>query len=331
MKTLLRLFAGIAIIALLLWCFGTAGLVEAIANLRPFYLGVYLLLAVAVLVGYSLRWRLVARAVGRTPSLGRLFATRLAGDAIGNLVPSGKLAGEPLRIALLRANGVGGAEASAGVAMDRLLELIGNVLSVVAYTMVFWLARGEGVPERPLQLLVGIVAVAMAGIGAPLVLWSRNLRPFAFLYGERARRAFPRFRSWMEALERTEDHLIAFLRDHPQALLRGVLASVAIETLIVVEYHFLLASFGVSIGLPALLLVILGSGVARAAPTPAGLGALEATQVGALSLVGGRPEVGLVVGLVLRLHETFWMMIGLSALYAQGGTLGRLRASESTG
>src|SRR6185295_5777631 len=102
MKTLLRLLGGLAMIALLLWWFGTAGLAEAIGHLRPLYLCVYLLLAVAVLVGYSLRWRLVARAVGRTPSLARLVATRLAGDAIGGLVPSAKLAGEPVRIALLR-------------------------------------------------------------------------------------------------------------------------------------------------------------------------------------------------------------------------------------
>lgn len=329
MKRPFGLVLGIAILVVLLWRFGIHDLAQAFTHLRPGYLLIYIALAGVVLIGYSLRWRLVARAVGHRPPLARLIAARLAGDAVGALVPSGKLAGEPVRIALLRANGIAGAEAGASVTIDRLIEMMGNMVCVAAYAGVFWLTRGAHVPERAPLLLVAGVMAGLFSLGVPLVLWREGRRPVALLYRSSTLRALPRLGPWLSALELTEDRLIGFMRGHPEKVLIGLLASLAIELLIVVEYHFLLASFDVSIDLPTLLLVLLGTGAARFAPTPAGLGALEAAQVGAIALAGGRPETGLVVGVVLRLHETLWMLVGLIALYAQGTTLGRLRASAS--
>lgn len=325
-KKLIPALVGIAVLAALLWRFGGAGLADASAGVRPSLLAFYLVLAIAVLLGYALRWWVVARAIGRAPSFARLVIARLAGDAVGGLVPSAKLAGEPIRIALLRAHGVPVIEAGAGVAVDRLLELAGNACSVVAYATVFLLSRDSRLGDR--TLLVS-AAVLLAWMAVPFAFWRRGRRPFAPFYAPALRRAVPRLIPWMVAVERTEDRLIGLLRERPGDVVRGLLASLAIEGLIVVEHYFLLASFGVFVGLPTLLLVVLGSGVARAVPTPAGLGALEASQVGAIALAGGRPETGLLVGIVLRLHESFWMLLGLGALYAQGVSGGRLRAVVS--
>ena len=73
------------------------------------------------------------------------------------------------------------------------------------------------------------------------------------------------------------------------------------------------------------------TGAARMAPTPAGLGALEATQVGVFALADGRLESGLVSGMAVRMHETLWMTIGFAVLYAQGASLRRLRAAPTPG
>jgi len=72
--------------------------------------------------------------------------------------------------------------------------------------------------------------------------------------------------------------------------------------------------FGLSIPLSLLLLSSFGIGVARAVPVSAALGSLEATQVGIFTLGGRTLGLGLAVGLVLRLAETFWILIGLACL-----------------
>ena len=73
-------------------------------------------------------------------------------------------------------------------------------------------------------------------------------------------------------------------------------------------------------------MVLLGTGAARAAPTPAGLGALEVTQVALVGAAAGRPELGFVVAMIVRLHETLLLIVGLAVLSAAGLSLGRLRA-----
>ena len=136
----------------------------------------------------------------------------------------------------------------------------------------------------------------------------------------------PRLHGWMDGLRKIEDHLVRFFREHPRAFLLGVLGSLPIEAVTLLQYHALLAAFGVALDLPDAVLVLLGSGVARAVPAPAALGALEATQVALVGAASGRPELGFVVGVILRLHETLLLALGLVALSYQGVSLARLRA-----
>jgi uncharacterized protein (TIRG00374 family) len=322
MKRSIPLVLGLAALGYLFWRFGLDDVRRAFGHAHPGLLIVYLMLALVVLAGYCARWKLVAATFGRQLPWRRLLEARLAGDAVGWLVPSAKLAGEPVRVALVMREGLRAPEASAGVAIDRLLELIGNMICVLAYVSVFSLARAGG---SPAHVAGAAVLAGLAALAVPLVLLFAGRRPLAPLYGERARGAFPRLVRSMDVLRATEDHLSGFFRDHPAAFLRGLLVSLLVEALIIVEYHFLLRTFGVEIGIPVLLMVLLGSGLAHVLPTPAGIGALEASQVAVLAITQGAPAEGLVVGVVLRLHETLWIAAGLAVLAwsgVAGGLLG---------
>jgi uncharacterized protein (TIRG00374 family) len=289
-------------------------------------LAVYALLTALVVLGYALRWRLVARAVGDDPPLGRLVSARLAGDALGSLVPSAKLAGEPLRVALARCDGTPTAQTAAGVAIDRLLEWIGNTLAVMAYVMFFGLLRGAAHVGQARTTLAAVMAVLLVALAALIVRLRRGARPLAPLYGARARAVAPRLAAWMDGAYQIEEHLGRFFRDHPRPFLLGVLCSGLIEALCVVQYHALLAAFGIELELPTLLLVLLGSGVAGAMPAPAALGALEAIQVAVVGTAAGRPDLGFVVGVIVRLHETLLLALGLLVLSYRGISVARLRA-----
>jgi len=315
----LALLAGGAVFALLLWWFGVDGVVAALRQARPLGLAWYATLSALVLLLVAVRWRLVARALGGAPPLARLAAARLAGDAVGALLPLTRLGGDPLRAVLVRDASPSLAAAGAGVAIDRLLELVGNMLAVIAYVAIFALSRAEAAPA-PRTL-----AVAMAGLLLPLVallvMLARGVRPLAPLHGARARRLLPRLARWFDGLRRVEDHLLTFFAAHRGTFVAGLALAVGTEGVIVAQYHALLGAFGVGLDLPVLLLVLIGGGVARAVPAPAGLGALEAVQVLAVGAATGRADLGFVVALLVRLHETLLLLAGLAALALFGVSL----------
>lgn len=324
------LVIGLGALVLMCWRFGLAELVTALGHASRGYLLIYFCAACAVRFGYSWRWCVVARALGESLPLARFVPARMAGDALGALFP-GRIGGDPLRAAFVYSRGVGGTHASAGVAIDRVMELIGNTLCAVAYVTVFSFAHRSGSAHRAAEILITTMLLLLLALVIPLIMLRYGHQPLAPLYWCAARAGLPRLRRWSTALRETESHLMLFFGAHPGTFIWGLLASLVIEGLIIVEYHFLLASFGLVLDLPTLLMVLVAGGLAQAVPTPGGVGALEASQVTLLAVVAGRPDVGFVVGMVLRLHETLWLALGLAALSLQGVSLARLRSLASAG
>jgi uncharacterized protein (TIRG00374 family) len=302
---------GLAALAGLGWWFGWHGVVEALHHATPAGLAVYLALTVIVWCGYTARWWLVARGVGGETAPARMFGARLAGDAVGALVPSARLAGEPVRIALVRGARTPTAAAAAGVALDRLLELVGNMLAVLAYVAVFSWSRGATHAPWALALTMLVLLVMLA---FPLRDLRRGRPPFGLLRRFAPQRFSARVQPWLAGLARVEQHVGEMVRAQPRRLLAGLLLTIVIELVIVAQYHALLAAFGVRLELPALLLVLLSGGLANAAPTPAGLGAMEAAQVVAVGAATGRPELGFIVGVIVRLHSLLLLAAGGAAL-----------------
>jgi len=327
MTQLLRalwLLVGIAALGWLCARFGLADVGAALNRVNLVDAGIYVCAAVAVLLGYSVRWQLVLRAMGARLPLGRLVAARLAGDAVGALVPGGKVGGDPVRVALIVGNQVTGVRASAGVAIDRVLELIGNCVCAIVCVSIFSLTRTVGTPQGTPLLLLGTMVVPLLALVVIVCTLRAGRRPFTPLF-ESLARAVPRVGGVLAVVRQTEDQLIEFFRDHPTAFVAGLLGSLLIELVVIVEYHFLLAAFGMALDLPTLLMTVLASGLSRVVPTPAGLGALEASEVTVLGLASGRPEVGFVVGMVMRLHETLWTTLGMLVLLVRGTSFARLR------
>jgi uncharacterized protein (TIRG00374 family) len=310
----LRLLVPLVSLAALVCWFGWRPLAQAIAHASAPALLAYLGLTAVIVCGYALRWRVIATALGVCPPFVRLLAARLAGDAVGSLVPSAKLAGEPLRIAMVRDAATPTAQSTAAVAMDRLLEVIGNIIAVGAYVAVLYAVRSRASAGHMPLALAATTAVVGVALAALLVRLRRGGRPFAALYGVRARTLAPKLATWMDGVRTVEHHLTTCIREHPRAVILGVLGSVIIETLTVAQYHTLLAAFGVHLGLPTLFLVLLGGGIANAVPVPAGLGALEVAQVAVVGAASGRPDIGFVVGAIIRLHSTLLLALGLAAL-----------------
>jgi uncharacterized protein (TIRG00374 family) len=287
---------------------GRAALGQVSLVRLPIYFG----LSLTVMALRALRWRLVLRRMGADLGLVHLGRLWLAGRATGSLIPSGTFAGEPVRAELLRASGVPLATAAGAVALDRVLELCGNMVAGPASVAV---ALAFGVGSRLAVALM--TALGAFGLGTAIFVYVRAT------HGRPAIMAlFPIHRlSRFRLLERPVGHLAradAALHDligaHPRLVPAGIGFSLAIECVQLLELAALFMVFGLAIPLSLLLLSSFGIGVARVVPVSAALGSLEATQVGIFTLGGRTLGLGLAVGLVLRIAETFWILAGLACL-----------------
>ncbi len=277
-------------------------------------LPVYLALWLATVVLHAFRWQMILRRLGTDVPLARLTRLWLAARAVGAVVPSGTLGGEPVRVRLLTANGMTGARAAGAVALDRALELAGNMI-VGPLCIAGAIALGAAGPGT---------AMAIAAVGALVGLLVLGLVYARGMHGRPA--LVPLLgpllplvpRRWKEPLVQHTVRADAALRDtlatHPGLVPTGIGVSLAIEALHLFELAALFAVFALAVPLPLLLLSSMGIGIAHAVPVTAALGTLEATQIG-LFAVGGEPlATGIGVAVALRLAETFWILVGLGCL-----------------
>lgn len=328
MASLASLAAGLAAVVVLGWQFGTGDVVTALRRADLLLLPASVAAGAMVRLGYALRWRASAVVLGVRASLPRLVRARLAGDALGAVLPAGRISGDPLRAALLCAEGQRAATAATSVALDRFMEWIGNTACAVGCVTIFVLSRAA--TERTVWiLLLGMVAL-LGALVTPLLLLRRGQRPFQLLHRLTPRLSWPRLRRWLGLLHETETQLIGFFRDHQRVFTAGAAVSLLIEAVILVEYRMFFSAFGIALDWPTLMIVVVTGGLARCVPIPAGVGALEASQVGLLAVTAGDAGLGFLVGIVIRLHEVLWTLLGFAALVA-GGHIERLKLNVTAG
>lgn len=311
----LSALAGLVILIGLFAHFGITDVVAALERATPSALLLYLALSLLILWAFGMRWHRIAATLGTDVPLRRLLVVRVVSDAVSSLFPPGRLTGDSLRVGLLHAGGTPGATAGAGVMLDRFCEAAGNLLAAVTYTSLVALnSSGHAVG---LELGAATAGVLLLLVLAIVVLLYFGIHPMSPPLRPLVRRV-SRLQPAYDALVRVEQQTHQSLRQHPAVFLQGLALSVAIEVAIGAQYWVMLHAFAIDLTLPQLGMVILGSGLARATPAPASLGALEASQVALLGTLGVAPQFGFVVGAVLRLHETLWLAVAALLAFGSG-------------
>jgi hypothetical protein len=284
----------------------------------PAALPVYLALWSATVLLHAVRWRMVLRRLGTELPLARLARLWLAARAVGSVVPSGTLGGEPIRARLLTAAGMPAASAAGAVALDRSLELAGNMIVgplCVGAALALGAGSGSGMATVAVGGLVGLVLLV-----AIYVLSARGRPALVPLFGPPFWFLPRRWRTWLQAhAARADTALQDVLATHPGLVPAGVAVSLAIEGLHLFELAALFAVFALAVPLPLLLLSSMGIGVAHAVPVTASLGTLEATQVGLFTMGGAPLATGLAVAVAIRLAETLAILVGLACLATAPG------------
>ncbi len=327
-RRLLTLLPWIIAPLLLAWVLRNVPLDEAWAIARqltlPELLGLAALNAL-VLLSFSGRWWIILRSQGyRLPYL-RLAGYRLAAFGVTYFTPGPQFGGEPLQVYLPeKRDGVPRSTAVAAVALDKALELLVN-FAFLAGGVALIVQRGLLSPNAGQTALAAAVALlllpplflaAVAAGGYPLTrlaraalwpvhLWRRS-RPNPGAASEPSRLEY-----LVNGVAASERQVMAFCRQQPAALATATGITLLSWVGMGAEYWLALQALDIPLSPIQTIIALTAARVAFLAALPAGLGALEASQVLIFGALGVNPAAGLSLSLLIRLRDVTIATIGV--------------------
>ena len=248
------------------------GVVAALEHARLWLVLAALALHLTGLVITGERWRVVIAALGSRLSLWRTILINLAGIFVRNATPATGLGGDASRIALLRADGVPLAQATAAFAWVRLAEVppLGLVVVLSAPAVAALAARSH----TALTIVGSLLAAGLA------VAWVVRRRIRARV---------------LELWERTE-HLRIDRGSAGLAVFYATLAQV--ET--VARQIVVAAAFGLPLTIQQSATITAMSIVGGFVPTIGSIGAIDGSLVAGLMLFGATADSAIAITLVGR-------------------------------
>jgi uncharacterized protein (TIRG00374 family) len=207
---------------------------------------------------------------------------------------------------------VPGSVGAASVALDKAIELLGN-FTFLAFGAVV-IARFGLFSDRSgvlLQLLaVGLLLLPLLFLAAA---W-RGVRPLTWLLSRLPAGFTTRIRLLQKFTELTagiEDQVVAFCQDHILALAAAMLVSLVTWLVLLTEYWLMLQFLGIDLDLLQTVAVLTIARFAFLIPLPGALGALEVSQVFALTALGYSSAQGLSLALLIRVRDLLFGVLGL--------------------
>lgn len=263
-----------------------------VAHARVGLLLVALALHVAGLVVTGERWRIVIAALGGRAGLMRSVLVNLAGIFVRNVTPTTGLGGDATRIALLRADGLPVARATAAFAYVRLAELPPIALLVVAATPSIIGAISRSTTMR----IVGLVTMALVA----LLVWSRR---------GRLRERFASL--WQQAQ-------VFWIGSGTAALAVGYATLAQVET--IARLIVVAAALGVHLTIAQAITITVLTIAGGLVPTVGSIGAIDGSLVAGLMMFGIGAETAAAITLAERaISYGFSTAAGAIALASLGG------------
>jgi putative membrane protein len=315
------LLAGVVLFVVLVRRLGAA---QVWSNLRLVGWG-FLLVLVQEAVSYGLNtlaWSYAFPPPRPPIRFGQLLAARLGGEAINNLTPTATIGGEVVRARMLE--GLCAPHAAwASVAVAKLSQTAAQMLFVFVGLLV--VARDVPLPEGfRAGLFIGLAAIT-GGLLLGIALQRRGMFGAAAGLAERLGLHVP------QALHEQIAHLdgeIARLYQAPGAFAASVACFFGawcmgpVEVFIIMSCLQLSPTWGLAITVEVLSVAI----DALFFFVPAKAGVQEGGKALIFRLLGLDPAKGLVLGIVRRLRELTWSLIGLVLLARQQARRRAVRA-----
>jgi len=260
----------------------------------------------------TLGWRYAIRPGRRRVGLVDLFAMRMAGDAVNYVTPSASIGGEFVKARLLRRR-IALTDAMGSVSLAAINQFLSQIVFIVASVPFF---AAHALTPAITDLAFGVAGLVVL-VCAALVYLGRRRNAF------RQIRAFLVKRGWFEHWTRHEDgwreldeNIFGSFRRHPVDNALSILFFTLGWGMGVVEIYLILyflripAGWSSAIAIEGLSILVDLSFFY----VPAKIGTQEGGKYLIFLLLGLNPASGFVLGVVRRLREIAWDLLGLVAL-----------------
>lgn len=264
-----------------------------------------------ILLLNSSRWHIILGAQGWRIPLRAIFGYRLAAFGVNYFTPGPQFGGEPLQIRLLQTrHNLPLPHALAAVSLDKLLELLVN-FTFLALGLIGIALSGLNPSQVNLPLLPPVSGL-LALPGGYLLLLTRGALPLTALA---QRWLIPSHAARLQKIGRvlvSSERSAAGLCTHsPRHVAAALGVSLLGWGLLILEYALTLYFLGARLTPLEIIAALTAARLAFLAPMPAGLGALEASQVWAIGALGMNPAVGLSAALLIRARDILFGGLGL--------------------
>jgi uncharacterized protein (TIRG00374 family) len=305
----LNLTLGLLLLGFVVWHYGGPALQVLGADPSAIGLVAFVATAVVTVVCLSWRWGYVLAGLSQNLSLVRLALYRSCAHTVGALIPSGKLGGDPLRIFLAIRSGVPAGDGVASVTVDRTQEIGSTAPFSLIFAALLFQADVPHIERALITVLVGTLGLVLGSFLAV-----RRLRRGAGLVSALVRATRMDRLSFIKSQHGVigaAEQSVLKLADQTQRMFVAFLAGLVANLLVVAEFWLLLVAFGLPSDVTAIAAALFATGAAHLLPVPAGVGVLEGAQMWIFGMLGYPEDVGLAVGLAVRLRELVWILPGM--------------------
>lgn len=307
--SLLPWILGAGLLILSIRAVSPAEVIETLKRLHLWQIGVLVIANAVVLATITGRWWVLLRGVDHRVPFLPLFIYRLAAFGLSYFTPGPHVGGEMLQVFMVeREHGVPRSDSLAAVALDKAIEYSVNLtfLMLGIAAVLQW----RIVPRETGQQALGLAAALLILPVLYLGLTALGYYPVTRLARPLARRR-PRFAGAADTIEESETQVGRYFRQAPHAFALAVAVTLFGWLALIVEYWLMIHFLGVDLTLPQLVAALTAARLSILMFLPAGLGALEASQAAAFSLLGLDPAVGISASLLIRLRDTTLGLLGL--------------------
>ncbi len=261
----------------------------------------------------TLAWKLVLGESGRKISFVQLFLVTVSGFVINYVTPVVALGGEPYKVSALTRT-FGTQKSLSAVVLYRMVHLLGHMFLLLAGVVV-----ALAFLSLPAAFNGGLV-VAAAVIAAVVTITMMGQRDGIFGRLHRLLRMLPFLRNAVDRLDRYRDEVAsmdAVLTDTYHHQRRKFYTAVSLEFLsricMGIEVYLILYGIGIPVSLVmALFLYVVYSIIINVLFfIPLNLGAREGGLALGLESLALPPLLGVYLGVVMRIREFVWIMLGL--------------------
>ncbi len=300
--------AGIILFLTLVVHLGGARLVDHLRLVGP---GIVLIVgqeALAVLAN-TLGWR-AAFPAHTAPPLPRLLAARIAGDGVNYLTPTASLGGEVVRARMLRGRGAS-LDVATSLAVAKLSQTVGQAAFVAAgFALVL-----TSTPLSPVLRDASVLSIVALSTVVLLLLVAQRRGMFGPLLSLVTRLGpLSRFSHLAERVARLDAEIAKVHRAPEQQFLVSCVWFFVGWALGALEIALMLWLLGVPVtATRALAIEALSVAVdAMLFFIPAKVGTQEGGKVLIFTALGLDPALGLTVGVLRRVRELTWALVGLA-------------------